>query len=274
MDALAPPEETRNRIGVAVGLSILLPGLGHLAAGRKCWCLGWFLVCQGCLYLGLQLAGATQLDYGTWFHLGQVQALFLLLPEVTNLLGLQVAAQLFTSVESGGVDPTALPWRDLGHLLSGASGVLAGFAAAHAAGLVLARDLPRPGRKVHPGTAALATLLLPGAGHWITGRRFKAWLLGGTVLGLFLVGMLLGDFADFDRQRHPYYWAGQMFGGGSFWLVSLASAGARFTEVLRFMDAGLLFTTSAGLFNVVVALDAYHRAQHDWLADDGRGGAA
>ncbi|MBC8329065.1 MAG: hypothetical protein H8E31_10000 [Planctomycetes bacterium] len=266
MEPLLPPEETRQRIGAAVGLSILLPGLGHLLSWRRGWGLLWFLLCQGALFLGLELAGATQLDYGTWFSFADIRAVFLLLPEVANLLGLQVAAQLYVSVESGGVDPTRVPWRDLGHLLSGASGVLAGFAAAHAAGAVLAKDRPRPGRRVHPGVAAVATLLLPGAGHWLTGRRFKALLLGGTVLGLFLFGMLLGDFADFDRQRHPYYWAGQMFGGGSFWLVALASAGARFTAVLRFMDAGLLFTTSAGLFNVVVALDAYHRAQHDWLA--------
>ncbi|RMH03557.1 MAG: hypothetical protein D6702_05670 [Planctomycetota bacterium] len=265
MESPAPPEDTRQRIGLAVGLSILLPGLGHLVVRRRAWCLFWFLLCQLTLFAGLLLAGATQFDYGRWFGLGAVRGIFVVLPEVANFLGTQVAAQILHSVENGGADPTWIPYRDLGHLLSGASGVLACFAAAHAAGQVLAADLPRPGRR-NPGTAALASLLLPGLGHWLVGRRFKAVLLGGTVLGLFLLGMALGGFADFDRQRHPYYWAGQMFGGGAFWLVALAAAGARFTEVLRFMDAGLLFTTSAGLFNVILALDAWRRAEDDWLA--------
>lgn len=266
MSNLAPPEATRQRIGAAIGLSLLLPGLGHLLAGRRGWALCWFLLCEGFLLAGFRLAGSTQIDYGHWVNLGQVHALFLLVPELANLLGTQIAAQLLTSVESLGASPTALPWRDLGHLLSGASGVLAAFAAAHAAGAILARDRPRARRAVHPGTAALATLLLPGLGHALCGRRFKAWFLGGAVLGLFLLGMFLGGFADFDRQRHPYYWAGQMLGGLPSWLTAFAARGARFDAVLRFMDAGLLFTTSAGLFNVVVALDAYHRAQDDWLA--------
>ncbi len=273
MESLAPPEETRQRIGAAVGLSILLPGLGHLVAGRRAAALLWFVACQGCLFLGLRLAGATQFDYGSWFHLGDLRAVFLLLPEIGNFLGTQVAAQLMTSLEAGGTSPTAIPGREIGHLLSGASGILSCFAAAHAAGLVLAADRPLGRPATHPGLAALATLALPGAGHWLTGRRFKALLLGGTVVALFLFGMLLGDFADFDRQRHPYYWAGQMSGGLVFWLTALASRAARFTEVLPFMDAGLLFTTSAGMFNVVVALDAYHRAQDDWLRADREGRA-
>ena len=167
--------------------------------------------------------------------------------------------------EAGGRHPEALEWRTLGYLLSGASGVLGPFIAAHAAGCALAQGVPasRP-KAVQPGTAAVANLLLPGLGHWLTGRKFKAVFFCMVILGLFWLGMLLGEFADFDRQRHPYYWAGQMALGPVGWLVALITAPIRFTSIPPYIDAGLLFTTSAGLFSVVAALDAYRRAEDDW----------
>jgi hypothetical protein len=51
------------------------------------------------------------------------------------------------------------------------------------------------------------------------------------------------------------------------WLTSLAVATRRFTEVLPFQDAGLLFTTTAGMFQAILALDVFHRSQHDWLEE-------
>lgn len=267
MTALAPAEPTRVRMGTAVGASLLVPGAGHAYAGRYGWALFWFALCQGLLYAGFHLAGNTQLDYGREIELGGRPVLLLLIPELGNFLGTQALLFLkLQSVENGGSHPEALPWRTLGHLLSGGSGVLSAYVAAHAASFCLVRDEPLAERRVTPGTAALATLLLPGFGHWLTGRRFKAFLFGSTIVGLFLLGMALGSFADFDRQRHPYYWAGQMMLGAVGWLVSALCAGLQFPAVLPYQDSGLLFITAAGLFNVVAALDAYHRAENDWLS--------
>jgi hypothetical protein len=39
-------------------------------------------------------------------------------------------------------------------------------------------------------------------------------------------------------------------------------------NVLPYQDTGFTFTSVAGLFNIVVALDAYHRAESDWLEAD------
>lgn len=270
MVAPRPAEETRKRIVQAVFVSVLVPGGGHLLARRTGQALAWFLACQGTLFAGLSLAGRTQLDFGSWLGFGRgSHVLFLLIPEMGNFLGSQVAAFLLHSIERGGRVPEYLPFRDLGHLLSGASGVLAAFAAAHAAGAVLAASEGRrwTGR-LQPGTAACATLLLPGLGHWLTGRRFKAVFLGSVVIGLFLLGMALGEFADFHRDRHPYYWAGQMALGPIGWLGAWLAAPLRFTHVPAYIDAGLLFTTCAGLFTVVVALDAFRRAEEDGLAGD------
>jgi len=266
----APAKATRERIGAAVGWSLLIPGLAHFLADRKRDALIWFLLCQGLLIIGLVLAGNTQFDYGHPFGFGGNTLIWLQIPEGANFLATQLLARVYPSVELGGAAPTDLPWRNLGYILSAASGVLAMFCAAHAAGqVIVSRETLRPGAtrpRIHPGKAALATLLLPGLGQWLTGRRFKATAFFVAILGLFLLGLALGDFGDLDRQRHPYYWVGQMLLGLPAWLSSLATSGVRFSGVPTYLDAGLLFTTSAGFFNVIAALDAFHRAEEDWLA--------
>ncbi|MFK5956020.1 MAG: hypothetical protein QM477_06195 [Planctomycetota bacterium] len=269
-NSLAPDSSTRERIMAAVGYSILIPGLGHLLGGRRGWALFWFATCQITLVLGLILAGFSQLDYGRSFGIGDTDLIHFLIPEGGNFLVTQLLARFYDSLEYGGDYPDAYPLRNLGFLLSGMSGVLAIFGAAHAAGQAIAVGHPVRStmevKPINPGRAALWTLLLPGLGHWKTGRKFKAILLGSCILGLFFLGMALGDFADFNRERHPYYWVGQMFIGAPGWLTSLIVSGRNFHAVMPYQDAGLLFTTSAGFFNVIVALDAFHRAEDDWLS--------
>ncbi len=270
MSVTAPSESSRDRVVGAVGFSILVPGLGHWMMGRKREALIWAAVCQLLMVGGFALAGGTQSDFGFPIGFGGIQFVFVMLPELGNFLVSQLCAAFFESVDIGGRYPENLPFRDLGYLMSGASGVLGAFCAAHAAGsLVIDRARSRPGDAplaegaVSPGCAAVATLLLPGLGHWMSGRKFKAFLLGGTILGMFLLGMALGEFADFHRSRHPYYWVGQMFVGVPGWLVALLTQGAKFDAVRVFQDVGLLFTTSAGFFNIIAALDAYARAEED-----------
>ena len=272
MVSLKPHPEARVRMVRTIVASIVFPGLGHALLGRLGWAFYWALLCQGLLFGGMALAGATALDFGQWLGFDGARLVFFALPEAGNLGGLQLAASMLQSVEAGGTTPDLLPWRHLGHLLSGASGILAVFGAAHGASFALmggaAKSSASPTsssttHRLSPGMAALAALMIPGLGHWLLGRRFKAIFLGGIVLGLFFLGMALGDFADMERWRHPWYWAGQMLGGPVFWLVSLFSASQRFTEVLPFQDAGLLFTTAAGMFQGVLALDAWHRAEED-----------
>lgn len=258
---------SRPALGWTITASLLLPGLGHLLTGQRRSGLIWLVLCQAALFGGFALAGNTQEDYGRPFALFGVTICHLYGPEIANFLGSQVAVAIFDSVDLGGAYPEILPFRHLGYVLSGASGILACFAAAHAAGGVLAAHRARRlGTPVglHPGQAACANLLLPGLGHALQGRHFKARLYSFTILGLFLLGMALGDFADFNRQRHPYYWIGQMCLGIPGWISGWLAAGLRFERVMPYQDAGLLFTTSAGFFNVIAALDAWQRVEEDW----------
>jgi hypothetical protein len=259
-----PAEATRDRMLQVIGLSFLLPGLGHLISGATRTGLIWMVAANLTLLLGFHLSGYTQFDFGfAWVLLGI--KISVALPESLNFGGTLLIGQFASSVEVGGLYAEALPYRQLGYLLSGMAGILSIASAPHAAGAVLAKM--QPGRDVrwHPGQVALLSMLFPGWGHWVIGRRFKARLLGLTLLGMFALGLALGGFADFDRQRHGYYWIGQMLLGLPAWLLYLPLLPLKMGSVLPYQDTGFTFTSVAGLFNVVVALDAYHRAQTDWL---------
>lgn len=256
--------ELRARVGTAVALSLLLPGLGHIWVARRTRAgLLALLLVEGLFAASLAMTGGAVLDLGFWLHLGRTRLLFLQLPEFANFVGLQCAALFVQSVEMGGRSPVELPWRDLGYSLSAFTGVLSGAVAAHAASSVLVAAHGGSRGLTTPGRAALATFLLPGLGHWLTGRRFKALWFGGWLLGLLCLGLALGDFADFDRARHPYYFAGQALGGVPTLLAYLLVAPRHLTSVPVFLDHGLLYTTCAGLFTMIVAIDAYRRAESD-----------
>ena len=53
MASIVPAKSTRERIMPAVGLSILIPGLGHYLAGRKNEAMYWFFACQVTMILGM-----------------------------------------------------------------------------------------------------------------------------------------------------------------------------------------------------------------------------
>lgn len=264
MGELVPAEATRDRMLQVIGLSFLFPGLGHIVAGARGVGLAWMLIANGALLAGFQLAGYTQFDYGFSWVLGGFK-IVIALPESLNFGGTLLLGNFASSVEAGGAYVENLPYRHLGYLLSGVAGILSVASAPHAAGTVLASMEPSPKARLHPGKVALFSILLPGLGHAMIGRKFKARLLGGSLLGMFLLGMALGGFADFDRQRHGYYWIGQMFLGLPAWLSYLPLLPLKMGDVYPYQDTGFTFTSVAGLFNIVVALDAYHRAETDWL---------
>ena len=52
----------------------------------------------------------------------------------------------------------------------------------------------------NPLIAALLAYLIPGAGHWYQGRRFKATIYSVCILSLFIWGMILGNWQPVYSQ--------------------------------------------------------------------------
>jgi len=131
--------------------------------------------------------------------------------------------------------------------------------------------------------AGILAFLWPGAGHWYQGRYGKAGLFSTCILGLFVVGMILGNgkvvYASWDAQDYRWHYVLQAgvglpampaalqwyFGSDSEstflrgWMAEPASMNVlsdwHFQTSAGF-DLGTLYTMVAGLLNVLVIFDA------------------
>ena len=135
--------------------------------------------------------------------------------------------------------------------------------------------------------AALLAYLVPGLGHFYQGRTGKGILYGVCILGLYLVGLAMGDWRNVfwrwvspfqDSEHFCYYYLGQFFAG----LAALPAliqatlihyghapiAGGFLAEPSqiqinasyqsgKIVEMGALYTTVAGLLNILAIFDAY-----------------
>ena len=101
--------------------------------------------------------------------------------------------------------------------------------------------------------------LVPGLGHWMLGRRWRALILFASIVTLFLFGLLMkGEFFSFHSDSYL-----QMLGYLGEMCVGIAMPAARFfgysggDPFFASSDYGTAFLVSAGMLNVLAVLDAY-----------------
>ncbi len=102
----------------------------------------------------------------------------------------------------------------------------------------------------------LLAWLVPGLGHVAQGRYAKAAYMGGLVLLTFGLGVWLGEGASVSSSRFPFHVYGQYWAGLPAYLASLLGAEPVGHTVDR-LELGLVFTTVAGILNLVVMVDVY-----------------
>ena len=122
--------------------------------------------------------------------------------------------------------------------------------------------------------AAFAAWLLPGSGHYLVGQKQRGMILATAIGLLWLAGLLVGGITVFDRKDHPYWFAGQMLmapsvvaDGAHQWLrgKSLPEGPHPDKNPLfepsfgRTQEQGVLFTTLAGLLNLLAVIDVLYR---------------
>ncbi len=102
----------------------------------------------------------------------------------------------------------------------------------------------------------LLAWLVPGLGHVLQRRYAMAAYFGGLVLGIYVLGVWLGEGASVSAHRYPYHLYGQYGAGLPAYLASLL--GERpVGETVDRLELGVVFTTVAGILNVIVMVDAY-----------------
>jgi hypothetical protein len=110
--------------------------------------------------------------------------------------------------------------------------------------------------------AVIATWIVPGLGHWLLGRRAKGVLFFAVLTFTFLFGMALGGLRNVrvDDDFFLYFIGEACYAGLAFpalWLTS----GLELIESQPRLDAGLLFSTVAGIMNVCVMIDVFETAR-------------
>lgn len=106
----------------------------------------------------------------------------------------------------------------------------------------------------------LLAWILPGLGHLVQGRVTKAAYFGALVLGTFVLGVWLGDGASVSGSRFPFHLYGQYGAGLPTFVASLLGAEPAGRTIDR-LELGVVFTTVAGIMNLVVMVDVYEWAR-------------
>lgn len=121
--------------------------------------------------------------------------------------------------------------------------------------------------------AGILAWLIPGAGHWLLGKRLHAIVLATCILGLFWAGELLALSADspgappkplaVSREINPVFYACQLGSGLSTLTAQALWGEPRYSnETMRAIDTtlpqhlglGILFTSISGLLNYLLIL--------------------
>jgi len=113
--------------------------------------------------------------------------------------------------------------------------------------------------------AALLGWLVPGLGHLVVGRPAKALYFAVLVLGLFGLGMFLGEGASVSAVRYPFHVYGQYGAAIPAWLAETYWGVVTTGRTIDMLELGVVFTTVAGIMNVIVVVDAYETGRRDEL---------
>ena len=110
--------------------------------------------------------------------------------------------------------------------------------------------------------------LVPGLGHMLAGRAAKGVMFLMSLAAAYALGMSLAGQHAITPDDHPFAFVGQLGMGLPTLVVTLRNRGAPAPmldpDLVPWIDAGVLFTTVAGLLNYLVLLDAFL-----WVRDGG-----
>lgn len=251
---------------VATLLTWLVPGAGHLYVGKVHLAVAGFLVIEALYLAGVLLSRGMFLEYLPPEMRGRFAAA--LTPEAGNLGALLLHVRQYGF---GGAEPRPWPpWMDLGTALTATSGLLNLIFASHA-NLLARVPAAGPSRHVAQRDPALCTALtwvLPGLGHIMQGRKARGIVALVLLVGLFGLATMLAHGSNLDRERHFYYWAGQVLLGPVALVAEFAHGHPRLESLPPYKDAGIVIGSIAGMLNVLLMLDVYGYGEARLLGRD------
>lgn len=253
------PATPSGEPNVAILLTWFLPGAGHLYIGRATFGLIAFVLVEGLYLLGLKLSGGM----GFEFLQPELRGPFApaLSPELGNLGALVYHMK---SYGYGLPMPRAFPdMVALGTTLTAISGVLNLCLMCH---VNFEARLPKDVHtgRCSPALPVLLTWICPGLGHWVQGRKLRGALVFLSLVGCVVLGTLLADASNLSRERHYYYWGGQVMAGAPALLLQAVWGAKSLTSHIPYGEAGLVFASVAGMLNILAMLDVYGFSARRW----------
>ena len=136
-----------------------------------------------------------------------------------------------------------------------------------------------------PPLVALGAWLIPGAGYWLIGQRMRGFVVGISILLIFVAGLLIGGMHVIDAPtgltvplilQKPWFIGQVLTGPVSLFASYLANnwgthldphaiqqtAGVAFSHS-RVNEIGTLYTAVAGMLNLMAIIDAAYRSANE-----------
>ncbi len=125
---------------------------------------------------------------------------------------------------------------------------------------------------------AVAAWLVPGAGHLLLGQKGRAAILLASIGMLWLGGFFIGGVGVFDRKGHPIWFMGQMLIAPSVVVEGYHrslqgpdglpprpddTAGPYQPSYGHVHEQGVLYTSLAGMLNLLAIMDVLYRDPAD-----------
>ncbi len=125
---------------------------------------------------------------------------------------------------------------------------------------------------------AIATWLIPGAGHFMLGQKGRGVIILASIGLIWVGGLFIGGVGVFDRKGHPVWFMGQMLIAPSVLVEgyhrSLQSTGglpprpddpngAYQPSFGHVHEQGVLYTSLAGMLNLLAIMDVLYRDPKD-----------
>lgn len=125
---------------------------------------------------------------------------------------------------------------------------------------------------------ALAAWLVPGLGHLLLGQKGRALILMASIGLLWLGGFFIGGVGVFDRKGHPIWFMGQMLIAPSVLVEGYHRtlqepggqpprpddlAGRYKPSYGHVHEQGVLYTSLAGMLNLLAIMDVLYRDPTD-----------
>lgn len=250
-----PESERRASPQIAALLTWIVPGAGHLYLGRPMLALLGFLLIEGLYLVGLNLSHGMLLEYLEPDLRGPFAGA--LTPEVGNL-GMLV----YQTKQFGFGDGAPRVWPEamrLGVWLTAVQRLAQrSLDRARLHRSLSAQERAPEALPDRPGCARVGP---PGLGHVLQRRYLRGAIVFSTLIALFVVGSLLCEGSNLDRERHFYYWAGQFLLGAPAWIAEGLHGNSLVKSEIPYVDCGLGMTCVAGLLNVLAMLDVLNRAE-------------